>query len=84
MQREQQAAMLTRRIDGIQAWDRASLQKRDWLFAFDDACQRELNTVIGDLRANPLPLLLLTPAMFAFAACRALATRVRTALKEGV
>jgi alpha-ketoglutarate-dependent taurine dioxygenase len=84
MQQENPAAMLTHRIDGNQAWTRDSLQRRDWFFTLDDACRRELSAVVDDLRANPLPLLLLTPDMFELPACRALAASVRSALKEGV
>ena len=91
MRQENPAAMLSHRIDGKQASVRDSLQKNDWFFPLDDACRRELSTVIEELRANPLPLLLLTPEMFVtggdmfrLAACRALAARVRHALKEGV
>ena len=84
MRQENPAAMLTHRIDGKQAWVNANLQEHDWLYTLDDECRRELSLVIEDLRANPLPLLLLTPDMFELAACRALATRVRGALKEGV
>ena len=74
MQQENPAAMLTHRIDGRQAWVKASLQERDWLFRLDDACVRELTSAVEDMRAHPLPLLLLTPDMFELAACRALAS----------
>ena len=76
--------MLTRRIDGKQAWVKASLHEGDWLFTLDDACVRELRAVVDDLRANPLPLLLLSSGMFELVACGELAVRVRSALKEGV
>lgn len=84
MQQENPAAMLTHRIDGKQAWVKASLRQSDWFYTLDGTCRRELAAVVEDLRANPLPLLLLTPDMFELAACRALAARVRSALKEGV
>ncbi len=84
MRRENPAAMLTHRSDGKQAWVKANLQEHDWLYTLDDECRRELSLVIEDLRASPLPLLLLTPDMFELAACRALAAGVRGALKEGV
>jgi alpha-ketoglutarate-dependent taurine dioxygenase len=84
MQQENPAAMLTHRIDGKQAWVKSSLQESDWLFRLDDRCVRELAAAVEDMRAHPLPLLLLTPDMFELSACRALAVRVRSALKEGV
>jgi alpha-ketoglutarate-dependent taurine dioxygenase len=84
MQQEIPAAMLTHRIDGKQAWVRDNLRPHDWFFELDDACQRELSAVIEDRRANPLPLLLLTPDLFELRACRMLAASVRAALKEGV
>ncbi|MDB5811608.1 MAG: hypothetical protein JWN94_3730, partial [Betaproteobacteria bacterium] len=84
MEHENPAAMLTHRIDGKPAWVKASLRETDWLFPFDDACRREFLIAIDHLRANTLPLLLLTADMFELTACRALAVRVRSALKEGV
>ena len=84
MRQENPAAMLTHRIDGKQAWVKANLQEHDWLYTLEGECRRELSLVIEDLRANPLPLLLLTPDMFELAACRPLAARVRGALKDGV
>jgi alpha-ketoglutarate-dependent taurine dioxygenase len=76
--------MLTHRIDGQQAWVKATLRESDWLFKFDDGCIRELTAAVEDMRAYPLPMLLQTPDMFDLTACRALAERVRAALKEGV
>ena len=84
MRQENPAAMLTQRIEGKQAWVRDTLRESDWFFTLDDACRHELAAVIDDVRANSLPLLLFTPDMFEFAACRALAARVRSALKDGV
>jgi alpha-ketoglutarate-dependent taurine dioxygenase len=84
MQRENPPAMLTHRIDGNQAWVKASLKESDWLFRLDDACVRELTAAVEDMRAHPLPLLLLTPDMFELSACRAVAVRVLSALKDGV
>ncbi len=84
MQQENPAAMLTHRIDSKQAWVKTTLAASDWLFTLDAACWRELEIAIEDLRANPLPLLLLTPDMFELPACSALAARVRAATREGV
>jgi alpha-ketoglutarate-dependent taurine dioxygenase len=84
MRHENPAAMLTQRIDGKQAWVKDTLRESDWLFTLDDSCRRELSAVIKDVRANALPLLLLTPDMFELAACRKLAAEVRSALKDGV
>ena len=84
MRQENPAAMLAHRVDGRQAWVRDTLQENDWFFALDDDCRCELAAVIDDQRANPLPLLLLTPDLFELAACRTLATRVRAALRDGV
>jgi hypothetical protein len=84
MRQETPDAMLTHRIDGKQAWVKSSLREGDWRFVLDDACLRELAAAVEDMRENPLPLLLLTPDLFEFSACRALAAKVRNALKEGV
>lgn len=84
MRQENPAAMLTRRINGKQAWVRDTLRENDWLFTLNEACRLELSAVIVDLRAKSLPLLLLAPDMFELTACRALAARVRSALKDGV
>ncbi len=83
MRQENPVAMLTHRIDGKQAWVRDTLRQSDWLFTLDDACRRELSVVVEDVRANALPLLLLTPDMFELAACRKLAGEARSALNEG-
>ncbi len=84
MQQKIPAAMLTHRIDGKQAWVKANLEDNDWLYTLDDACRRELSTAVEDMRANALPLLLLTPGLFQFATCHALAMRVRRAFAQGV
>jgi hypothetical protein len=84
MLQENPVAMLNDRVAGRQAWTRASLNTGDWLFRFDRACQIELETIVEELRANPLPTILLTPDLFEFNACRAVMGRVREALTTGV
>jgi hypothetical protein len=84
MRQESPAAILTHRVEGKQAWTRDSLKDEDWQFALDEPCRRELLAIVEELRAGPLPLLLLTPDMFDLGACRGLAARVRSALTSGV
>jgi alpha-ketoglutarate-dependent taurine dioxygenase len=84
MRQEVPAAILTHSIEGKQAWVRNSLRDEDWLFRLDDACLGELLAIVAELRAGPLPLLLLRPDMFELTACRAFAARIRQALSAGV
>ena len=84
MRQEIPAPPLAHRIDGKHAWSKTSLRDEDWLFTLDAACLDELRAVVSDLRANPLPLLVLATDMFELNACRALAARMRVALTAGV
>jgi alpha-ketoglutarate-dependent taurine dioxygenase len=79
-----QPRILDRSISGSIAWKADTLLPDDGSLRIDPACLDELRSAATLLRANPLPLEALTPDDFALPACRALMTRTKTALDEGV
>ena len=64
------------------AWPRRSRPDR-YLVPIPDACLRELDAVVAELRKGPVPTLLLEPAHFQLEACARLMATVRTRLDEG-
>lgn len=76
--------MLTRRVEGIQAWTRDQLIVADWRLAVPPEAIAELHGLVASLRADPLPTPLLEPGMFALPACRALMARAREITDQGV
>ncbi len=70
--------------DYPRAWTPATLREADYRFAIPAACLAELEAVADALRRDPLPTLVLKPAMFSLEACRGFMARVRAALEQGV
>ncbi|MBI1774946.1 MAG: TauD/TfdA family dioxygenase [Proteobacteria bacterium] len=75
--------MLTHAISGKQAWIAATLAPADWIVPIPHDCQAELVRALAEIRAHPLPMLLLTPDEFRLDACRLLMRRVRALLDDG-
>ena len=71
-------------VNGKQAWVRTDIQRNDWFFPLTPECRTELQSILGELRAQPRPVEQLDPAQFSLPACRALMRRVQTALDDGV
>ena len=71
-------------LTGPSAWTATTVSAADWRIPVSDACLAELEGVIGGLRTNPLPTILLDPTDFALGACRVLAHTVRDTLENGV
>lgn len=66
------------------AWRGASLARSRYLVRISDECLRELLAVVHELRAAPVPTLLLLPEHFELSACRRLIEDVRERLDRGV
>jgi hypothetical protein len=73
-----------RPIEGPSAWVRADIRPEDWQVELDAACLGEIRRTVDDLRAYPLPTVVLGAQDFAMPACREAMTRARTMLAAGV
>lgn len=76
--------MLDQPVTGLAAWVRATLAREHYLLRLPDACLAELDIVLRESRANPLPAIVTSPAEFQLSACRAFMAKVKAALDEGV
>ena len=74
----------TRPIDGPSAWERVDVRTEDWRVELSSACLDEIRRVVDELRAYPLPTILLGAGDFAMPACREAMARVRGILASGV
>jgi alpha-ketoglutarate-dependent taurine dioxygenase len=71
-------------ITGPSAWVRADIQTGDWLLELSPACLDEIRRAVEELRAFPLPTILLDAGDFAMPACRRLMAQARAMLASGV
>lgn len=78
------AAPLDAEIEGAIAWTGEKLAQKDGLVTLSPECLAELDTLVGDLRANPLPLPALRPDDFELPRTRELAREIRAVLEDGV
>ena len=76
--------MLHNPIDGKSAWIRRTLDAGDYLMPLPAACLAELDAVLHEIRANPLPAIVYTPDQFDLPACRAFMAQVKAVLDDGV
>lgn len=76
--------MLHQPITGKAAWVRGNLEPSDYLLRLPAACLAELDAVLREIRANPLPAIVHTPDQFELSACRAFMAEVKTVLDDGV
>jgi len=74
----------SRPIQGPSAWLRAEIRTEDWRVALDAACLDEIRRAVDELRAYPLPTVVLAPTDFAMPACRRAMALVRDILARGV
>ncbi len=74
----------TQPITSPSAWARADVRTEDWRVALSRECLDEIRRVVDELRAYPLPTIVLSPADFAMPACHAAMARVRDILAHGV
>ena len=69
---------------GRQTWTRASLPPDAGRRRLDEVCLGELRAAVETMRANPLPVLALSPDDFELPACRGLMSEVQRVLDDGV
>ena len=75
--------MLTEIVAAPRAWHGPKLSPDRYLLPIPDACLRELDAVVAELRRGPVPTLLLEPAHFQLEACGRLMATARAHLDEG-
>ena len=75
--------MLTAVVPHNRAWRGSSLAAEQYLTKMPDECWRELDAVLGELRAGPVPMLLLLPEHFHLDACVRWMSTVRDRLHDG-
>ncbi len=71
-------------IAGPIAWRGETLGAEDGVLRLDRTCLDELDAVVAELRANPLPTLMITPDLFDLPACRAFMAAANTEIREGL
>jgi hypothetical protein len=74
----------SRPIAGPSAWVRADLKPEDWRIELDTCCRDEIRRTVDELRAYPLPTIVLEPQDFSLPACREAFARVRALLASGL
>jgi len=75
--------MLGEVVPGTRAWRGLSLSRGDYLVPIPAECTRELEAVLAELRAAPVPTLLLLPEHFPLEACARFMAEVRSRLDGG-
>src|SRR5690349_12203324 len=75
--------MLGEVVPGTRAWRGPSLSRGDYLVPIPAECTRELEAVLAELRAAPVPTLLLLPEHFPLEACARFMAEVRSRLDGG-
>ena len=75
--------MLTQPIPEPQAWRGPSLARAQYVLSFPDDCLAELDRTLAELRAAPVPTLLLLPEHFALDRCARLMATARAMLDDG-
>ena len=77
-------AVVSDPIEGKSVWVGAEVGPADYRVPLTPACREEILRLAEDLRAFPLPTIVLEPRDFALPACRAMMAEVRRILDEGV
>ncbi len=73
-----------RPVEGPSAWVRADIRTEDWRVELDARCHDEIRRTVDELRAYPLPTVVLGRDDFTMPACRAALARARAILASGV
>ena len=71
-------------IEGPSAWVGCDIQPEDYRVELSAACHDEIRRAVDEMRAYPLPTIVLRPEDFAMPACREQMARVRHILDRGV
>lgn len=69
---------------GPNVWRRDTLGAEDGLLRLSPACIAELDRAVAELRANPLPVEILSPDHFDMPTCRALMALAKAGITEGL
>ena len=75
---------LDRAITDRRAWTRETLSASDWTVAIDEAAAAEIRELAAALARDPLPTLLISPDQFHLDACRAVMSRAKSLLTDGI
>jgi hypothetical protein len=75
---------LSATIEGPSAWVRADIGTEDWRLELSPACLNEIRRAVDELRAFPLPTIVLGADDFDMPACRQAMARARAILSSGV
>ena len=75
--------MIDRHIESPAAWTRSTVSLDEGRLLLGPECLAEIEAVADTLRANPLPVLALSPADFELAHCRRAAARLKAMLDDG-
>ena len=70
--------------EGPSAWVGRDVRPEDYRVELSAACHDEIRRAVGELRAFPLPTIVLRPEDFAMPSCREQMARVRHILQRGV
>jgi hypothetical protein len=71
-------------IEGPSAWVRADIRTEDWRLELSAACLDEIRWAVDELRAFPLPTIVLGAGDFDMPACRQAMAQTRAILASGV
>ena len=71
-------------VEGPSAWVGRNVRQEDYRVELSTTCHDEIRRAIDELRAFPLPTIVLRPGDFAMPACREQMARVRHILDRGV
>lgn len=69
---------------GRGAWHGEMLGAEEGVLHLDQACLDELDAAVLEVRANPLPTLMMAPDLFELAACQALMAKANTEIRDGL
>ena len=78
------ATVIDRDFAGPIAWRGATLGAEDGVVHLDQSCLDELDAVVAEVRANPLPTLMMTPDLFDMPACSATMATVNREIRQGL
>ncbi|MDD9902852.1 MAG: TauD/TfdA family dioxygenase [Rhodospirillaceae bacterium] len=80
----QDTTVIDRDFAGPIAWRGATLGAEDGVVRLDQSCLDELDAVVAEVRANPLPTLMMTPDLFDMPACSATMATVNREIRQGL
>ena len=76
--------MLEHAVEGRQAWTAQDIGPDDWTVSIQEEAWRELERFLEIIRAEPLPLLMLSPEQFELPASRNMMERIRAIIADGI